>query len=315
MSSQYVMASTRESYGRTLVELGHDNPNIVVVGGDLNKSTFTHLFGQKFPNRFFDLGPAEQNIMGVAAGLAASGKTPFVSTFAVFGTGRPFDQIRINIAQSHLNVKIVCTHAGVSAGEDGMSAHGIEDLSLMCSLPGFTVIAPSDSVETAQAVRAAASTPGPFYIRLYRPPTPVVHTEQYNFTVGAVDIIRSGSDATIISTGALLATCLESAEDLGKLGLSCRVINMPTLKPTNEEAILKAANDTGAIVTVEEHYVHGGLGSIVAQTLGKGCPTPLEMVALTDYCESGNAQKLLEKSQLTAENIVETVKRVVARKG
>ena len=315
MSASYPMASTRETYGRTLVELGHENPDIVVVGGDLNKSTFTHLFGQEFPHRFFDLGPAEQNIMGVAAGLAASGKTPFVSTFAVFGTGRPFDQIRISIAQSHLNVKIVCTHAGITTGEDGMSAHGIEDLALMCALPGFSVVAPSDSVETAQAVCTAAATPGPFYIRLYRPATPVVHSEHYSFRLGVAEVVRPGSDATIVSTGALLAASIQAAEALDQEGLNCRVINMPTLKPTDEETVLKAAKETGAIVTVEEHYIHGGLGSIVAQTLGKGYPVPLETVALTNYSESGKAQELLEKSHLTPKDIAEAVKRAVARKG
>jgi len=265
MVSDYPIASTREIYGRTLVELGHENPDIVVVGGDLNKSTFTYLFAQEFPHRFFDLGPAEQNIMGVAAGLASSGKVPFVSTFAVFGTGRPFDQIRISIAQPHLNVKIVCTHAGIVTGEDGMSAHGIEDLALMCALPGFSVVAPADTVDTVQAVRTAATTPGPFYIRLYRPATPVVHSEHYEFRLGVAEVVRSGSDATIVSTGALLAASLQAAGALDQEGLSCRVINMHTLKPTDEEAILKAAKETGAIVTVEEHYIHGGLGSIVAR--------------------------------------------------
>ncbi len=315
MVSTYPVASTREIYGKTLVELGRENPDIVVVGGDLNKSTFTYLFAQEFPSRFFDLGPAEQNIMGVAAGLASSGKIPFVSTFTVFGTCRPFDQIRISIAQPHLNVKIVCTHAGVMTGEDGMSAHGIEDLALMCALPGFSVVAPADSVETLQAVRAAATTPGPFYIRLYRPATPVVHQNHCDFKLGLAEELRSGDDVTIIAAGALLSSALQAAEELKDEGVECRVVNMHTLKPTDEEAILRAAKETGAIVTLEEHYIHGGLGSIVAQTLGKGYPVPLEMMALTSYGESGKSEELLEKSHLTPRYIVEAVKKVLARKG
>ncbi|MBI2855877.1 MAG: transketolase family protein, partial [Chloroflexi bacterium] len=201
-------ASTRETYGKTLLELGKERQDIVVVGGDLNKSTFTYLFGQEFPERFFDLGPAEQNMMSIAAGLASGGKTVFASTFAVFATGRPYDQVRIGISQPHLNVKIVATHAGITAGEDGMSAQGIEDLALMCALPGFTVVVPADAPETVQAVRLAASTYGPFYIRLSRPSTPVVHTETYNFQLGKAEKMREGTDATIVACGIMVKAAL-----------------------------------------------------------------------------------------------------------
>ena len=314
MVATFTMASTREAYGKTLAELGGEDPSIVVLGGDLNKSTFTYLFGAAFPERFFDFGPAEQNMMGVAAGLASSGKIPFVSTFAVFGTGRPFDQIRVGIAQAGLNVKIVCTHAGITTGEDGMSAHGIEDLALMCSLPGFTVVAPSDAVETAQAVRAAARTPGPFYIRLYRPATPVIHQDDYRLTLGQAELVRDGRDVTIIAAGIPVSAALQAAESLEGRGIGCRLINMHTLKPVDEAAILKAAEETGAVVTVEEHYLHGGLGSIVAQVLGANRPVPLQMVGLQGYAESAKADQLLEKYGLTPGHIEGAVRSVLARK-
>ena len=309
------MVSTRETYGKTLVELGGEDPRIVVLGGDLNKSTFAHLFAGQYPERFFDFGPAEQNIMGVAAGLASAGKTPFVSTFAVFGTCRPFDQIRVGIAQPHLNVKIVCTHAGIIAGEDGMSAHGIEDLALMCSLPGFTVLAPADAVETEAAVRAAARIPGPFYIRLYRPATRVVHQDGCDFKVGKAELMRAGSDATVIAVGATVSSALLAADALDSQGISCRVINMHTLRPADDETILRAAEETGAVITVEEHYYHGGLSSIVAQSLGKGYPVPLETVSLHHYAESGKPDELLEKYHLTSKDVEAAVKAALARKG
>jgi transketolase len=314
MALTFSTASTREVYGKTLVELGRRNPNIVVLGGDLNKSTFTHLFAAEIPERFFDFGPAEQNMMGVAAGLASSGKVPFVSTFSVFGTCRPFDQVRVSIAQPHLNVKIVCTHAGLLTGEDGMSAQGIEDLALMCSLPGFTVLAPADATETVHAIRAAAETPGPFYVRLYRPATPLVHPGGCDFQVGRAEVMRDGHDVAIVSAGAAVSRALLAADALAEEGVSCRVVNMHTLKPADEDAILRAAAETGAVVTVEEHYIHGGLGSIVAQTLGRGCPVPLEMVALAGYAESGKAEQLLEKYHQNPPDVQRAVKAVLARK-
>ena len=306
--------ATREAYGKALVELGRENPDIVVLGGDLNKSTFVHLFAAEFPDRFFDFGPAEQNIMGVAAGMAASGKIPFVSTFSVFGMCRPFDQVRVSIAQPHLGVKIVCTHAGILTGEDGMSAHGIEDLSLACSLPGFTVVAPSDAVEAVAAVRTAATTPGPFYVRLYRPATPVIHPDGYEFRLGKGDVVRDGEDASIIATGVMVATALEAAEALASRGVSCRVVNIHTLSPLDEEVIAAAARETGGVVTVEEHLSHGGLGSRVAQVLGRRAPAPMEMVALQGYTESGDPALLMKKYHLAAEDVEAAVGRMLGRK-
>ena len=306
--------STRETYGKTLLELGRENPDIVVLGGDLNKSTVINLFAEEFPDRFFDLGPAEQNMMSVAAGLASSGKTVFASTFAVFGSGRPYDQIRIGISQARLNVKIVVTHAGITTGEDGMSAHGIEDLALMCALPSFTVVVPADGPETELAVRKAAETYGPFYIRLSRPATPVVHEGDYEFKFGQAERMRDGGDATIIACGTMVNTALNAAETLGSEGIQCRVINMATLQPVDAQAIVKAAQETGAVVTAEEHLRHGGLGSIVAQTLGESCPVPMRMVTLDRYAESGNPDLLIEKYGLAPANVVEAVRQAVQHK-
>ena len=307
-------ASTREEYGKTLLELGRSDPDIVVVGGDLNKSTFVYLFAQEFPHRFFDFGPAEQNIMSVAAGLAAAGKTVFVSTFTVFGTGRPYDQIRIGIAQPHLNVKIVTTHGGIITGEDGISAHGIEDMALMCALPGFRVIVPADAAEARAAVTAAAQTLGPFYIRLSRPATPVVHADGCDFKLGRAELLRQGDNATIVAFGIMVAKALEAAEALAAHGVQCRVLNMSTLSPVDVEALVAAARETGAVVTAEEHLGHGGLGSIVAQVLGEHRPVPLRQVALEGYAESGTAEALLEKYGLTAARIQAAVEQVIARK-
>jgi len=317
MVAAKVMASTREMYGKTLLAMAEEYPNIVVLGGDLNVSVFTHLWRDhvKYKARFFDFGPAEQNIMGVAAGLAASGKMPFVSTFAVFGTGRPFDQLRVLIAQPHLNVKIVCTHAGILTGEDGMSAHGIEDLALACSLPGFTVVCPADTVETAQAVGAAAATEGPFYIRLSRASTPVIHSENYQFTLGRSEIVQDGRDLTIIAAGVMVSVSLDAAALLAESGISARVVNMHTLKPVDEQTIIAAARDTGAIVTAEEHYINGGLGSIVAQVVGRHCPVPMEMVALQGYSESGKAEELMVKCRLTADAVKNASLAAFKRKG
>ena len=307
-------AVTREVYGKTLVELGREVPDIVVLGGDLNKSTFTYLFGEEFPERFFDFGPAEQKIMSVAAGFASSGKIPFVSTFAVFATGRPYDQIRIGIAQPHLNVKIVATHAGITTGEDGISAHSIEDLALMCALPGFNVIVPADAVETVKAVRAAASSKGPFYIRLSRSATPVVHSDGCDFALGKAETMRDGADLTIVATGIMVATALEVAERLIQKGTECRVLNMHTLQPLDEDAILQAARDTEALVTAEEHYVVGGLGSLVSQVVASQFPVPVEMVALKGYAESGKPDELLRKYGLTADDVEKAALRALARK-
>jgi transketolase len=314
MVAQRKMASTRQTYGETLIEIAEDFPDIVVLGGDLNVSVFTHLWRDRYPERFFDFGPAEQNLVGVGAGLAASGMIPFVSTFSVFGVGRPFDQLRVLVSQANLNLKLVCTHAGILTGEDGMSAHGIEDLSLICSLPSFTVISPSDSLETLQAVKTAARTEGPFYIRLSRAATPVVHDEDYKFNLGQAERMREGQDVTILATGVMVSVSLDAADLLASEGMNARVLNIHTIKPIDQAAIIAAAQETGALVSAEEHYIHGGLGSIVAQVVGQNHPVPLEMVALQGYSESGKAEELMVKCGLTPDKVKEAALRAVSRK-
>jgi transketolase len=305
----------RETYGKTLVELGKENPDIVVLDADLSRSTMTKFFAGEFPGRFFDCGIAEQNMVSIAAGLAASGKTPFASTFAVFVPGRCFDQIRMSIAQPGLNVKLVTTHGGISVGEDGTSHHSIEDLSLICSLPGFTVIVTADAIETAQAVRVAATSYGPFYIRLCRPKVPLVHNENYRFNLGKAVAMRQGKDATIIAIGLMVSVALEAAGNLKRDGIDCRVLNMSTIKPIDEAAIIKAAAETGAIVTAEEHLEHGGLGSIIAQVLARHSPVPMEFVAIKDtYAKSGKPAELLQRYGLTAKDIEQAVHAAVKRK-
>ena len=307
--------SLRETYGKTLVELGRENSDIVVLEADLSPATMTRFFASEFPERFFDCGIAEQNMVGIAAGLAASGKIPFASTFAVFVPGRCFDQIRMSIAQPGLNVKLVATHGGISVGEDGTSHQSIEDLALISSFPGFTVIVPADAIETAQAVRVAAASYGPFYIRLCRPKMPLVYNEDYRFNLGKAVTMKRGEEVTIIAIGIMVAAALEAADNLKREGIDCCVLNMPTLKPLDEAIIIKAAADTGAIVTAEEHLEHGGLGSLVAQVVAKYHPVPMEFVAIKDtYAKSGKAAELLQRYGLTAKDIEQAVRKVTAGK-
>ncbi|MFC2006732.1 transketolase family protein [Chloroflexota bacterium] len=307
--------SLREAYGKALVELGGENRDIVALDADLSRSTMTQLFAREFPERFFDCGVAEQNMVGIAAGLAASGKIPFASTFAVFVPGRCFDQIRMSIAQPRLNVKLVVSHGGITVGEDGASHHSIEDLSLICSFPSFTVIVPADAIETVQAIKVAARNYGPFYIRLCRPRTRLIYDDDYRFTLGKVVLMREGQDATIIAVGIMVAVALEAANNLKREGVECRVLNIPTLKPIDEAAIIKAAIETGAIVTAEEHLQHGGLGSIVAQVVAGKEPVPMEFIAIKDtYTKSGTPAELLERCGLTAKGIEQAVHRVIRRR-
>ena len=308
-------ASTRETYGKTLIELGRENPNIVVLDADVSPSTMTSFFAREFPDRFFNFGLEEQNMVSIAAGLAASGKTVFATTFVVFVVCRCFDQLRLCLSQPNLNVKIVATHSGISVGEDGTSHQAIEDLALCCALPGFTVVVPADAIETAGAIRMAASDYGPFYIRLSRPKTPIVYPEGYHFTLGKAITMRQGKDATVIAVGIMVAKALEAADILARQGIDCRVINMHTLKPLDEAGVVKAASETGAIVVAEEHLAQGGLGSRVAQTIAKEKPVPMEFVNLGDrYAVSGKVEELLQRYGLTARNIEESVKSVVKRK-
>jgi transketolase len=315
MTTVSQVAATREALGPTLVRLVQEGLDVAVVDGDLGVSTTARVFGKAFPDRFFTLGPAEQNMIGVAAGLAAAGKVAFASSFAVFIPGRCFDQIRVGVAQPGLNVKLVASHAGISVGEDGISAQGIEDLALMSTLVGFRVLCPADVVEAAKAVEAAARTPGPFYIRTGRPKIPVIYDESYAFQVGKAHQLRPGRDVTVVATGIMVKRALDAAATLEAEGVDCRVLNMSTIRPLDREALLSAARETGAIVVAEEHLVHCGLGSMVAQALAGEHPVPMGFVGMKDrYAESGRWDLLMEKYGLTAEAIATEARSVLERK-
>jgi len=311
----YSELTTREAYGRVLTELAGDDTRLVVLDADLSRSVMTRFFAGAYPERFFQCGLAEQNMISIAAGLASCGKIPFASTFAVFASSRCFDQVRMSVAQPKQNVKIVATHGGITVGEDGSSHQAIEDLALYCSLPNFTVIAPSDAIETVEVIKAAIATNGPFYVRLGRSKTPVIYTDGCNFKLGKADVLMDGRDATIIATGIMVSKSLEAANSLSLSGIFCRVLNMSTLKPIDKKAIIEAAADSGAVVTAEEHLLHGGLGSIVAQVLSANMPVPLVSIGIDDtYCHSGKPEELLELNGLTAPGIAAAVRDVVTKK-
>ncbi len=308
-------AATREALGPTLIKLAQEGLPIVCVDADLGKSTTSRDFEKVFPDRFFTVGVAEANMIGVSAGLAAAGKIAFCSTFAVFMPGRCFDQIRVSVAQTGLNVKMVASHGGISVGEDGISAQAVEDLSLMCALNGVNVLVPADIVEARQAIELAARTDGPFYIRTGRPKIPVLYDDSYQMQLGKANMLRDGSDVAIIACGLMVGRALDAADALANEGISCRVLNMATLKPLDEDAIVAAARDTGAIVTAEEHEVRLGLAALVAGVLAWKQPVPMGSVGMKDrYAESGKWDELLEKYGLTAEGIMKEVKSVLARK-
>ncbi|HWQ62290.1 MAG TPA: transketolase family protein [Negativicutes bacterium] len=307
--------ATREAYGEALRELGGRYGDIVVLDADLSKSTKTSVFAKAYPDRFFNVGIAEQNLIGTAAGLAAAGKIPFASTFAMFATGRAFEQVRNSVCYPHLNVKICATHAGLTVGEDGATHQAIEDIALMRGLPGMTVIVPADATETHQAVAWAAEYKGPVYIRLGRMAVDDVFGESYRFAPGQAALLGEGADLTIIACGIMVAPARRAADELTQSGLSARVLNMPTIKPIDSAAIIKAARDTGAVVTCEEHSVIGGLGSAVAEVLGENVPVPMERVGILDtFGESGTPDALLAKYHLTTADIVRAAKRVIQRK-
>ncbi len=307
--------SLRETYGKTLVELGKENQSIVALDVDVCTSTMTAYFGKAFPDRYFEVGIAEANMIGIASGLAACGKIPFASTFAVFAPGRCFDQIRVGVAQSKLNVKIVVTHAGLTVGEDGGSHQALEDLALMCSLPGFTVIVPADAIETDRVIRAVAAMEGPCYVRLCRPKLPLVNDNSYKFTLGKAVTLKPGDDVTVIAIGVMVSAALDAAKELDAEGIKCRVLNMATLKPIDEAAIIKAARETGAIVTAEEHQEAGGLGSAVARIVAKNAPVPMELVAVKDaFGQSGKPSELLALYGLTSKDITKAVRAVLKQK-
>jgi transketolase len=303
--------ATRDAYGQALVELGATVADLVVLDADLSKSTKTSDFARAYPERFFNMGIAEQNLMGTAAGLAMAGKIPCASTFAVFATGRAFDQVRNSIAYPGLNVKIVATHAGITVGEDGASHQAIEDIALMRALPGMTVIVPADAVETRLALAAAVAMVGPVYIRLGRTPVPVLFGAGHRFQIGKAAVLREGTSAVVFATGIMVSEALRAADLLAATGVSIAVVDVHTIKPLDADLVADMARCTGAVVTAEEHSIIGGLGSAVAEVLGERCPTPMLRLGIGDrFGESGRPEELMEAFGLTASHIVAAVARV-----
>lgn len=307
--------ATREAYGNALARIGKNNTNIIVLDADLSKSTKTDTFKKECPDRFFNVGIAEQNLISVGAGLAAAGKIPFVSSFAMFATGRAFEQIRNAVCYPKLNVKVCATHAGITVGEDGATHQSLEDIACMRVLPNMTVVVPADEKETNAVIEWAAAYEGPVYVRLGRAGVDDVSPEEYTFTPGKSTQLIDGSDVTIIACGALVGPAVEASKALQHNGISARVINMASIKPIDVDAIVKAASETGAIVTAEEHNILGGLGSAVAEVIVAHKPVPVEFVGVQDtFGESGTPTELMTKYGLTTDDIVNAVNRVVARK-
>lgn len=309
------MEATRESYGKALVELGKQNENVVVLDADLSCSTKSAMFGKAFPHRFFNIGIAEQNLMTIAAGLASAGKIVFASTFAMFATGRAFDQVRNSIAYSKLNVRVVGTHCGIMTGEDGVSHQATEDIAIMRVIPGMTVICPADEVETKKAVFALANFEGPAYLRLGRAKVPTLYNETYDFKIGKGSVLKNGTDVTLIATGSLVHPAFEAAEKLSAKHISAEVINLSTIKPIDAELIIASAKKTKAVVTCEDHNIIGGLGGAVAEVLSREQPSLIEFIGVNDiFTESGSPSELYEKYGLTSDKIVEAARNIVAKK-
>ena len=304
--------ATRESYGNALVELGQENPNVVVLDADLAAATKTGMFKKAFPERHIDCGIAECNMIGIAAGLAAAGMTPFASSFAMFAAGRAFEQVRNSVGYPHLNVKIGATHGGISVGEDGATHQCCEDIALMRTIPGMTVIVPSDDIEAKAAVKAAAAMEGPVYMRFGRLAVPVINDEDYKFEIGKGKVLREGTDVAIIANGLCVAESLDAAEKLAAEGINAQVINMATVKPLDTELVLEAAKATGKVVTVEEHSVIGGLGSAVCDVLSEQLPTPVLKIGVNDvFGHSGPAVELIKEFGLDGDSIAAKVKEFV----
>ncbi|MBF1761392.1 MAG: transketolase family protein [Veillonella sp.] len=307
--------ATREAYGNALAAVGAKNKNIVVLDADLSKSTKTNVFKEQFPDRFFNVGIAEQNLISVGAGLAAAGKIPFVSSFAMFATGRAFEQIRNAVCYPKLNVKVCATHAGITVGEDGATHQSLEDIACMRVLPNMTVVVPADEAETTSVIEWAANYQGPVYVRLGRAGVDDTTPAGYQFVPGKSQTLVEGADLTIIACGALVGPAVEGAKELAQAGISARVINMASIKPIDKDAIVKAAQETGAILTAEEHNVLGGLGSAVAEVVVQEAPVPMAFVGVQDsFGESGTPKELMAKYGLTAKDIVAAAKKLVARK-
>ena len=309
------MIATRDAYGEALAELGETNKDVVVLDADLSGSTKTAIFAKKFPERFFNMGIAEQNMMGTAAGLAASGKIPFASTFAIFATGRAWEQVRQSIAYPKLNVKIVATHAGITVGEDGASHQSVEDIAVMRVIPNMTVIVPADGVETKKVINEIVRYKGPVYVRLSRGKSPVVLDDSYSFEIGKGVVLKDGTDVSLIACGVMVYKALQAADILGKEGVSARVINISSIKPIDADLIIRAARETGCVVTAEEHSIIGGLGGAVAETLAENCPIPVKRVGIEDkFGTSGDADLLMELYGLTADNIAKAAREVIKKK-
>lgn len=309
-----VKKATRESFGEAVTALAAENPNIVVLDADLAEATKTGIFKKKYPERFFDCGIAEQNMIGIAAGLATCGKIPFAASFAMFAAGRAFEQVRNSVGYPHLNVKIAGSHAGISVGEDGATHQCCEDLALMRTIPGMVVLNPADHYEMLAAVKAAAAYEGPVYIRLGRLAVESVHNnDDYTFELGKGITLRDGKDITVVATGLMVQEAVKAAQDLEAQGIDARVIDIHTIKPLDVDLLVKAARETGRIVTVEEHNVIGGLGEAVASCLSEICPTPVTKIGIYDqFGHSGPAVDLLKEFGLSAENIAATVKKVLS---
>lgn len=307
--------ATRAAYGEALVALAEEYPELVVLDADLSGSTMSKGFATAHPDRFFNMGIAEANMTVVAAGLAACGKKPFTNTFAMFAAGRAFEQVRNSIAYPRLNVKVVGSHGGVSVGEDGATHQCCEDIALMRTIPGMTIINPADETEAKKAVKAALELDGPVYMRFGRLAVPVIFGDDYNFEVGKGVELKDGTDVTVIATGLMVNEALEAFEILKSEGISARIINMHTIKPLDKEIVLKAARETGAIVTAEEHSVIGGLGAAVSETVCEECPVPVVKLGVNDtFGHSGPAVKLLDEFGLRAANIAQKAKRAIALK-
>ncbi|MBC7254342.1 MAG: transketolase family protein [Actinobacteria bacterium] len=309
--TEWELRNTRDGYAEALLELGEKDPRIVVLDADLAKSTQTEKFKLRFPERFVDCGVAEQNLMATAAGLAATGKIVFASTFAIFATGRAYDQVRNTIAYSDLNVKICASHGGITVGEDGSSHQALEDITLMRAVPRMKVVVPADYFEAREAVKAVAYLDGPAYVRLGRPKVPVLFGEDYRFRFGKALVMRPGRDVTVIACGYLLHKALLAAEELSGEGIEAEVINLHTVKPLDREGLLESAARTGRVVTCEEHTVHGGVGSAVAELLAEEMPLPMRMVGIRDrFGTSGAAEELVEHYGLGARHIAEAARRL-----
>jgi transketolase len=306
---------TRDAYGQALVEVGKKNANVIVLDADVSGSTKSRGFAKEFPDRFFNFGIAEANMVSAAGGFASCGKIPFASSFAAFLLCKSYEQLRMSVANPRLNVKICGSHSGISLGEDGASQMAVEDLALACSIPGFVVLVPADEVATRALVHAAAEYAGPAYIRTSRPKCPLIYPAAENFSIGRAKSLRDGTDVTILAIGLLVWEALEAAELCARRGISVRVMDMPTVKPLDEEAILTAAQQTGAIVTAEEHLLGCGFGTRVAQVVAQHLPVPMEFVGIREtYAESGTPAQLFEKYGLTAKHIAGAVDRVLKKK-